>query len=151
MGADQNTSPDMSVGEARKATQMGSLPLGTVQEILEAAPRDLKEELFDVPEWGYSLRLRSSSAAQNAMVNEEGFSFEGENTRVNWAEMEIRRFQMGVVEPVFAEEDVRKLHFTSGPGFQRVLNRLNELNNVNPEAMERAKRQFPGPSKSAEV
>ena len=133
-----------SVGDAIKDTQTGKLPVGTVEQILEAAPKDLTEDICEVPEWGFSVRIRSSSAAQQSLIKEEGFVFEGENTRVNWAEMDIKAFQMGVIEPVFSEEEVRRLHLSSGPGFNRVLNALNDINNISKEAVEKVKERFPG-------
>jgi hypothetical protein len=63
---------------------------------------------------------------------------------VNWAEMDIKAFQMGVIEPVFTEQDVRMLHLSSGPGFNRVLNALNTMNNISIEAQEKLKSRFPG-------
>lgn len=140
---DEPTAPAPSVGQAVKDTQAGKLPIGTVEQILEAAPRDLVEDVCEVPEWGFSVRIRSSSAAQQALIKEEGFKFEGENTRVNWAEMDIKAFQMGVIEPVFGEEEVRRLHLSSGPGFNRVLNAINEINNISKEQQEKLKERFP--------
>jgi hypothetical protein len=139
----------VSVGEARKATQDGSMPIGTVQQILEAAPKDLKEELVEVPEWGYSVRIRSSSAAQQASIKEDGFTFTGEETQVAWSEMEIKTFQQGVIEPHFDEGQVRQLYISSGPGFNRVVNAINTLNNVDQAALEKAKERFQGPGGSA--
>ena len=145
MGADQQR----SVGEAVKQTQDGSLPIGTVQQILEAAPKDLVEELLEVPEWGFSVRLRSSTAAQQAAINEEGFQFTGEETKVDWSGMEIKQFQQGVVEPKFDEAQVKQLYLSSGPGFKRVVNRLAELNNMDKEAIERARASFSGQVESS--
>jgi hypothetical protein len=138
-----------SAGEARKATQEGTLPVGSVQQILEAAPKDLKEEVVEVPEWGYSVKIRSSSAAQQASIKEDGFKFTGEETQVAWGSMEIQTFQQGVVEPKFDQDQVAQLYISSGPGFNRVVNAINSLNNVDQTALEKAKERFQGQGGSA--
>ena len=131
-----------SVGEARKESQKGNLPVGTVAQILEAAPKDLIEETFDVPEWDCAVKLRSFSAAQAARIKQVGFNFVGEETDVAWAEMEKAQFQEGVVEPKFSDEEVLQLHITSGRGFARVIKRLDEITNLDKEAVKKAQEEF---------
>lgn len=145
MGAEQELSP----GEAIKATQNGSLPIGSVAEILEAAPKDLKEKIIDVPEWGYSIKIKSFTAAQQAAVKERGFGFKGEETLIAWAEMEIMQFQQGVIEPRFDEDQVRQLHLSSGPGFNRVIDELDKLNKIDKEALRKAREEFQQSQQSA--
>ena len=131
-----------SVGEAAKATQNGQAPIGTVKDILERAPSDLVEETFEVPEWKCSVRLRSFSASQSADIKQRGLAFKGEDTKVAWAEMEIAQFRQGVIDPKFSEKEVRQLHATSGRGFARVIERLDELNGTDKEELRRAQREF---------
>lgn len=142
---------DMDVGSALKATQNGSLPIGTVEQILKKAPEDLKEETLDVPEWGYSVRIKSFSAAQSAAIKQRGFGFKGEETLIAWAEMEIMQFQQGVIEPRFDESQVRELHLSSGPGFMRVIEALDRLGKIDKEALAAAREEFPKPDQPAEV
>jgi hypothetical protein len=147
MGAD--TPP--SAGEARKLTQTGHLPLGSVEEILKKAPEDLKEETIDIPEWGCSVQIKSFTAAQSAAIKERGFGFKGEETTVAWAEMEITQFQMGVIEPRFSEDQVRELHLSSGVGFQRVIEELDKLSRLDKEALRKAREEFPGAGEPEKV
>lgn len=142
-------SQPQSAGEARKATQEGRLPVGTVQQILERAPEDLVEEEFDVPEWNCSVKLKAFSAAAASRIKSVGFNFVGEQTDVAWGEMEKAQFQQGVIEPVFSDEDVVQLHITSGRGFARVIKRLDELSNLDKEAVKKAQEEFRGSDKSS--
>lgn len=134
-----------SVGEAIKDTQTGKLPIGTVEQILEAAPKDLKEEILEIPEWGYSVRVRTFSAAESAAIKEGGFEFKGTETVINWGEMEVQQFMRGVIEPKFPEEKVRELHLTSGAGFSRVVGWLEENSGVDRQRLEKAREDFRGP------
>jgi hypothetical protein len=133
---------DDSVGNGLKATQKGDLPIGTVEGILKAAPADLIEEVLAIPEWGCSVKVKSFTGMQSAAVKEKSLALKGENTEVAWAEMEISQFQMGVVEPFFTEDQVRELYATSGRGFQRVINWLDEKGNVDKEALAKARDEF---------
>ncbi len=149
MGAEETR--ELSPGEAAKATQKGQLPIGSVEAILKKAPEDLKEELIDVPEWDCSVKIKSFTAAMSASIKQRGFGFKGEETLVAWGEMEIMQFQHGVIEPNFTEDQVRQLHLSSGRGFARVIEALDELSNLDKEALAKAKEEFPGPDKSSEV
>jgi hypothetical protein len=140
----QPAEPAASVGEAVKGQQTGQLPLGTVDQILERAPNDLVEETLEVPEWGCSVKVRSFTAGQNAVIKQRGLAFKGEDTKVAWAEMEIAQFQQGVVDPRFTEEQVRKLHATSGRGFARVIQKLDDLSGTDKEALRKAQDEFQG-------
>lgn len=140
-----------SAGEAVKATQSGHLPIGSVEEILKKAPEDLKQETVDVPEWGCSVKIKSFTAAQSAAIRERGFGFQGEETKVAWAEMEITQFQMGVIEPRFTEDQVRELHLTSGVGYQRVIEAMDKLSRLDKEALRKAREEFPGQKQREEI
>lgn len=139
------------VGAAVKQTQAGQLPIGTVEEILKRAPSDLKEKTIEVPEWGCSVKLKSFTAAQSAAVKERGFGFKGEETTVAWAEMEISQFQMAVVDPHFNEDQVRELHLSSGPGFNRVVEEIDKLNKIDKEALRKARDEFQRSEQQAEA
>lgn len=149
MGAPGDSGP--SAGEALKAQQTGQLPRGTVEEILRKAPSDLIEKVIDVPEWECSVKLRTFTAAQSAMIKQRGFGFEGEKVEVAWAEMEILQFKLGVLEPDFTEDQVRELHLSSGRGFARVIEALDDLSKIDKEALAKAREEFPKPPQSEEV
>lgn len=132
-----------SVGEARKESQMGVLPIGTVKGILEAAPNDIVEETLEVPEWGCSIRVRSLTAAQEAQVKQKGLEFRGETTKVWFAEMELTQFQASVVEPKFKLDDARRLQHTSSKGWQRVVAWIDKQSSLDKEEVARMKDEFP--------
>jgi hypothetical protein len=136
----EDKKPD--AGTAVKAVQSGKLPIGTVQQILDAAPNDIIEEELEVPEWGVSVKIRSFTAAQNAQIKQRGYGFHGEQMSVAWAEMEILQFQQGVIEPRFDEDQVRTLHLSSGRGFQRVIDRLDQLTGTDKEELRKARIEF---------
>lgn len=129
-------------GEAVKATQRGELPVGSVEQIMSAAPKDLKTEIVPIPEWGYSLKLRSFTASESARIKQRGFAIREGETAVAWAEMEIMQFELGVQQPQFTEENVRQLHLTSGPGFARVLKWLDENSGLDKEALKKNRDEF---------
>lgn len=119
-----------------------SLPMGTVEAILDKAPSDLMEKVIDVPEWGCSVRIRSLTAAQSARIRQQGIKLKSDETKVAWAEMEILQFMEGVVEPKFDHSQVRKLHLTSSAGFNRVIQELDDLSNIDKEELREIRDQF---------
>jgi hypothetical protein len=127
------------------------LPIGTVDKILEKAPSDIVEETIDIPEWECSVKLRSFTASQSAVIRQTGVSFQGDSTNVAWAQMEIEQFMLGVVAPQFTREQVAKLHLRSGRGFNRVIQWLDEKSNIDKEALKSARDEFQGSNKSDEV
>lgn len=140
---------EQNVGEALKQSQTGSLPIGTVEGILKKAPSDLVTKVIEVPEWECSVKIRSFTAAQSAMIREKGLAFKGDETEVSWAEMEILQFQLGVVDPNFTEDQVRELHLSSGNGFGRVISELDKLSKLDKEGIRKAREEFQQQEKSA--
>jgi hypothetical protein len=153
MGAPDETptGAGLSPGEARKLTQEGKLPRGTVEAILKKAPEDIVEEILDVPEWDCSVVLKTFTAAEAASIKQRGIGFKGEETTFAWAEMEIMQFKMGVKEPEFTEEQVRELHLSSGRGFARVIEKLDEMGKIDKEKLAKAREEFPGPDEPDQV
>lgn len=132
-----------SVGEALKDTQTGKLPIGTVDGILEAAPKDIVETTLEVPEWDCSVRVRSLTAAQEAQVKQKGLEFRGETTKVWFAEMELTQFQASVVEPKFKLDDARRLQHTSSKGWQRIVAWIDKQSSLDKEEVAKLKDDFP--------
>jgi len=151
MGAPSDTPSMPTPGETAKAVQKGELPAGSVEQILEAAPKDIVHKVLDVPEWGYSIKIKSATAAESAAVKQRGIGFKGEETTVAWAEMEIMQFQLGVEGPKFSEENVRQLHLSSGPGFARVIDALDEISKIDKEKLRKAREEFPGDQQQSEA
>lgn len=144
-----------SVGETIKATQMGSLPKGSVDKILSAAPKDLKTDWVDIPEWGYSIQLRSFTASEQARIKQRGFAIREGETAVAWAEMEIMQFELGVQDAgdgqSFTNEQVRQLHLTSGPGFARAIKWLDDNSGLDKDALKKSQEDLRGPNERSEV
>jgi hypothetical protein len=139
---DGNPEKTPPVGEAVKATQRGALPIGTVEQILEAAPNDIIEETLPIPEWGVAVKVRSLTGIQAAAVREASVEGVGESARLTWDRMEITQFQMTVIEPAFTEEQVRELYSKSGRGFQRVIKWADEKGEIDKEALKKARDEF---------
>lgn len=137
------TTEPTSVGEAIKGQQDGSLPIGTVQTILERAPDDIVEAVLPVPEWGCSVRVRSLTAAQEAQVKQKGLEFRGETTKVWFAEMELAQFQASVVEPKFRLDDARKLQHSSSKGWQRIVAWIDKQSSLDKKEVAAMKDDFP--------
>lgn len=116
--------------------------IGTVDQILEAAPSDLVEEVLFIPEWDCAVRVRSFTAAKAARIRQMGLGFKGDETTVAWAEMEMAQFAEGVIEPAFTADQVRTLHKTSGRGFGRVIAWLDENSNMDKEELRKAREEF---------
>lgn len=133
---------------AAGAKAPAALPMGSVEKILEVAPKGLIEETIDVPEWSCRLKLRSFTAGQRAQIRQAGLMIsggKGGGPDVAWAEMEIIQFHLGVREPRFTEEQTRQLHATGAPGgFARVIAWLDQHSGIDKEELRRAREEFPG-------
>lgn len=145
------SSSGAGIGTVTKQVQSGKLPVGSVEDILTAAPKDLQEETLEIPEWGYSVEVRSLTAAQSARVKQRGFSFTEGGTDVAWAEMEIMQFLMGVRGPKFTEDQVLELHNMSGTGFARIIQWIDENSGINKKALEESRKEFQESQKPTEV
>lgn len=128
-----------------------TMEIGTVDQILEAAPGDIVTEVIDVPEWGCAVKLKSFTAYEAASIRQAGIGFRGENTEVAWAQMEKQQFLLGVMEPSFTPNQVEKLHMSSGRGFARVIQWLDEKSNIDKEALKSAREEFLGSDEPEEV
>jgi hypothetical protein len=138
-----------SVGDALRGTQTGRLPIGTVEEILKKAPADLVEEVLEIPEWGCSVKVRSFTGAVSAMIRQAGFVNQGQTTVIDWAQMERKQLQLGIVEPKFSEEDIAKLYLQSGRGVRRIIDWLDENSSIDKEELKRAREEFQGSQESS--
>lgn len=139
---DKTQDPKPAVGEAVKATQNGSLPIGTVEQIL-GAPSDVKEETLEIPEWKCSIKLRSFTASQNAQIRKKMYVTNPDGSvETDWAGFDIARFEEAVQEPKFTRDQVIALHLQSGPGFQRVINWVVKHSGVTPDDVREAEESF---------
>jgi hypothetical protein len=119
-----------------------TLPLGTAEDIL-SAPSDLVEKVISVPEWGFSVKIRSLSAAQSAKVVQASADRKAGGLTSTFAEeMAKAQFEHGVVEPKFNYNQVNQLHHTSGPGFARVLREIDAISGTTAEEKAAAAEAF---------
>ena len=109
---------------------------------------DLKEAVVeDVPEPGFNVRVRAlparySAAVQSQLKVETGRRGE-QVARIDVEEMEILQFLHGVVEPKFAEQDVRTIFEKYGPAARKVVAKIDELSGIDKEAIESTEQRFP--------
>lgn len=127
--------------ERLKAAAAATLPIGTVEHILNA-PSDIKEEVIEVPEWGCSIKIRSLTAGQSAKVRQAGVDLSTGKPVMNWEALEKAQFEYGVAEPKFEAVEVTTLHHRSGPGFQRVIQALDRISGTNPKAVKETLESF---------
>jgi hypothetical protein len=115
----------------------------TVDQAIENAAADRVEaDVTDV--FGGRVRIRSLSAAQQARVKQASMNLGGRNPTIAWAEMERLQFELGVIEPKFTAEQVKKLHIESGPSFARVIEEIDRVSGLNKEELRQAQEDFPG-------
>lgn len=90
-----------------------------------------------------SVRIRSLTAEQGTRVKTAAIKPGGRgDTQIIWAQMEIKQFLMGVVEPAFSEPQVIQLHQTSGSSFQRVIAALDKISGIDKEDLRQAQSDF---------
>lgn len=134
----------------QRNSQQGQKPqkpqVASAEELLAAAPKDLHEETLTIPEWDdLAVRVRSLTSAKSAKVKQASIDLSGKNPDVVWAEMEVTQFLEGVVEPELTRDQVRQLHRSSGPGFQRVIQWIDEHSGIDKEELRKAQQEFREP------
>jgi hypothetical protein len=115
----------------------------SVDEALERAPADIKEEDLEV--WGGKIRVRGLTAAESARVKQVSIHMTGRAPEIVWAAMEMLQFEYGVVRPKFSADKVRSLHLSSGSGFKRVIDKIDELSGTTAEERKKAAEAFQRP------
>lgn len=114
----------------------------SADDILAAAPKDIKEQDVEDVFGGLIIRVRGLTAAQAAQVKQESFNMRGRTPEVGWAQMERLQFQLGVIEPQFTPEQVLMLHRISGPSFNKVIEVLDEISGIGKESLREAQKEF---------
>lgn len=110
---------------------------------------DLKERVVeDVPVPGQSVRVRALPAyySNEAIYNALELTQDGreQTTRVNLAKLAVLRFQYGVVDPVFTREEVEQIAKQWSAAFDKVVDAINDLSDVDEEAIKAAEARFRG-------
>lgn len=108
------------------------LPIGTRDAILAAS--DLREEVYEVPEWNCSLRLRGLTLAE---LNNITRLSTGKSGELNNLRMNVFMFTRGVIEPQFLDENYEELIKKSAVVL-RVALRIAELSGVGPAGVQAA-------------
>lgn len=97
----------------------------TVEQLIENAPSDLEER--EVEAFGGKVLVRGLSAHDASRVHQGNVKVVRGDPVVDIASVQIAKFLLGVVTPKLTEEQVRKLHRTSGTSFVKVVNVIDEL------------------------
>lgn len=111
-------------------------------------PGDLTEDVVeDVPVKGENVKVRGlpaaysdeamSDAAEVVMMGSEQVQ------RYNVSKLRVLQFAHGCIEPQFSTDDARKIAERWGPAFDKVVDRIQELSNIDEEAVRKAQTRFP--------
>ena len=110
-------------------------------------PGDLREaDVQDVPVPGMSVKVRGLSAKYAAdMQGQIKIETQGREqiAKVDTAAMELIQFVHGVIEPTFTENEARQVQARFGPAFKKVIEKIDELSEIDKDAIEKAKATFP--------
>lgn len=128
-----------TAAEAKEQT----LPIGTVDAILKAAPADAEEEVVNVPEWDCAVKVRTLNAEAAAEIKGAAATGVMNGSGMDVAGMERIQFRCGVVEPQFTDQQVRQLQKASATGWKRVINAIDALSGGDEkELLEKLQEQF---------
>lgn len=139
-----DTTEEIPVAEPAESVAVAPTSSGylTADQAVENAPADLVEkDVEDV--FGGKVRIRSLSAHQAAAVKQASINLQGRNPDVVWAQMELKQFRYGVINPQFSEDQVRSLHIASGPSFAKVIAAIDALSGIDKEELRTAQQEFP--------
>lgn len=110
---------------------------------------DLAEEVVeDVPVKGQSVKVRALPAAfandaQSRALEMRTVGRGDQVARVNTRVLEILQFQHGVIEPTFTYEEAEQIAEKFGPGWRKVIGKIDELSAIDKAAIARAEATFP--------
>jgi hypothetical protein len=145
-----SNNPEVSVEEPNPSREYATGGNGvarkyaTAEELLEAAPKDIREQDVNDVFGGKCVKVRGLTAAQSAHVRQLSFTVRGGQRvpELAFAQMEIAQFELGVVEPKLSHDQVLMLHRTAGPSFTRVIEVLDELSGIGKEELRKAQKDF---------
>jgi hypothetical protein len=93
-----------------------------------------------------SVRVRGLSAKYAAdMQGQIKISTQGRQqvAEVDAAAMELVQFVHGVIEPQFTETEAKQVQERFGPAFKKVIEKIDELSEIDKDSIEKAKATFP--------
>jgi len=110
-------------------------------------PGDLREaDVEDVPVAGQSVRVRALSAKYAAdMQGQIKIETRGREqiAKVDAAAMELVQFVHGVIDPEFTVAEAKQIQEKFGPAFKKVIAKIDELSEIDKDAIEETKARFP--------
>jgi len=113
-----------------------ALQIGTIEQILNAP--DLEGEIFEVPEWGTSIKLKGLSKQDQLDIRRKSMV----NGELDSDKSEMLTFLTGVVEPEFKLEHYTLLTQKAAGVIDRVLKRIMLLSGVTPQDIREAQSTF---------
>ena len=119
----------------------------TVDAWLEG-PGDLREAVVeDVPVEGESVLVQALAAGYVNEARSEATELKqvgrDQIVTVNAARMEVLQFAHGVIEPKFTVAQAETISQKYGPAFRKVVDKIDELSDVDKEAITEAEARFP--------
>lgn len=109
---------------------------------------DLKErDIEDVPVKGLSCRVRALPAAYSNLAMSEATVFKTvgreQIATIDQAKLQVLQFAYGMVDPKPTLEQAQEAAEKWGPAFEKVVNEIGELSNIDEEAIKNAQARFP--------
>lgn len=113
-----------------------------------SGPGDLSEaEVEDVPVRGSSVLVRALPAAYSNKARSEAQELKivgnDQVVTINAEKLEILQFQYGVVDPQFTYDEAEQIAQRYGRAFRKVISKIDELSDLNMEAISEAAERFP--------
>jgi hypothetical protein len=106
-------------------------------------PGDLVEMTVDVPGLGDSVKIRSLSAGQASVIQNEAMTVKGDEMRFDSHRRQVLTFLYGVVEPAgFDENEINVIAHMWGPAFKFVVDAIGEISEASPEAISKFRARF---------
>jgi hypothetical protein len=119
----------------------------STKEAWLTGPGDLKEaEVENVPADGMTVRVRGLSARYSAEIQGQlKLVQQGREqvAKIDVAAMELLQFVHGCIDPTFTEGEARQIQERYGPAFKRVVAKIDELSEIDKEAIEKVEQTFP--------
>ena len=114
------------------------LPVGTAEAIL--AVDDSKVETVEVPEWGFSVRVKPLTLTEQDEIDA---ATEQDDGTVDAPLQQAMMLHFGIAEPQFTIDQAKALRGKSVHGVLRVIRAIAEINDAGDEAITRAEARFP--------
>lgn len=121
----------------------------STKEAWLTGPGDLEtREVPDVPGKGQSVTVQALAGNYSRQAISEAIEYKetpkGDRiATINTTRLDVLKFAYGCVEPTFSVPEAEIVSKKWGPAFDRVVDVINELSNLDEEALEAAEARFP--------